>query len=83
MDTSPAPQSVLKSINCKCQKSGCKDTCSSLNGGLPCTDYCQCVRELCANWPSHQMVGSRGGYYTDSDDSDIDWIPNNLKGEGI
>ena len=39
----PAPQSVLKSINCKFKKSGCKDTCSCLKGGLACTNYCQCV----------------------------------------
>ena len=31
MDNSPAQQSVLKSINCKRKKSGCKDTCSCLN----------------------------------------------------
>ena len=28
MEHSPAPQSVLKSINCKCKKSGCNNTCS-------------------------------------------------------
>ena len=76
---SPAPQSVLKSINCKCKKSGCKGTCSCLKRGT--TDYCQCVREHCANGPSHEMVGSGSGYDTDSDDSDVEWIPNNLKGE--
>ena len=43
-----------------------------IKGGLPCTDYCQCVRELCANWPSHEMVGSGSDYDTDSDDSDVD-----------
>ena len=83
MDNSPAPQSVLKSINSKFKKSGCKGTCSCLKGGLPCTDYCQCVRELCANGPSNEVVGSESGYDTNSDDSDVDWIPNNLKGEGM
>ena len=71
MDNSPASQSVLKSINCKCKKSGYKGTCSCLKGGLSCTDYCQCVRELYANWPSHEVVGSGSGYDTDSGDSDI------------
>ena len=70
MEHSPAPQSVLKSINCKCKKSVCKGTCSYIKGGLPCTDYCQCVRELCANRPSHGVVG--GWQNTDSDDSDED-----------
>ena len=42
----PAPQSVLKSINSKCKKSGCKCTCSCLKGGLSSTDCCQCVLEL-------------------------------------
>ena len=32
MDHSPAPQSVLKSMNCKCKKSGCKGTCSCIKG---------------------------------------------------
>ena len=31
MDNSPVQQSVLKSINCKHKKSGCKDNCSCLN----------------------------------------------------
>ena len=81
MENSPAPQSVLNSINCKCKKSGCKGTCLCLKGELPCTDYCQCVRELCADWPSHEVVGSGSGYDTNSDDSDVDLIPTNLKGE--
>ena len=33
IENSPAPQSVLKSINCKLKKNGCKDTCSCLKGG--------------------------------------------------
>ena len=33
MEHSPAPQSVRKSINCKCKKSGCKGTGSCLKGG--------------------------------------------------
>ena len=76
MEHSPAPQYVLKSINCKCKKCGCKGTCS---WGLPCTDYCQYVRELCANRPSHEVVGSGCDYDTDSDDADVDLILNNLK----
>ena len=40
--------------------------------GLPCTYYCQCVRELCGNRPSHEVVGSGSDYDTDSDDSDVD-----------
>ena len=47
MEHLPAPQSVLKSINCKCKKSDCKGTCSCIKGGLPCTDYCQCSGTLC------------------------------------
>ena len=70
MEHSHAPQSALKSINYMSKKSGCKGTCSCIKGGLPCTDnafnniegvgtdYCQCVRELCANRPSHEVVGS-------------------------
>ena len=69
---SPAPQSVLKSMNCKFKKNGCQCTCSCLKGGLPCTAKCQCVRELCANQPSHELVGSESGYDTDNDDSDVD-----------
>ena len=72
MEHSPAPQSVLKSIYCKCKKSDCKGTCSCIKGGLPCNDYCQCVRELCANRRSHEVVGSGSDYDTDSDDSDVD-----------
>ena len=63
---------VLKSINCKFKKRGCKGTCSCPKGGLLCTDYCQCDRELCANRPSHEVVGSESGYDTDNDDSDVD-----------
>ena len=40
MENSPSPQSVLKSINCKCKKSGCKCNYSCLKEGLPCTEYC-------------------------------------------
>ena len=69
MEHSPAPQSVLKD---KCKTSGCKGTCSYIKGGLPCTVYYQCVRELCANRPSHEVVGSGSDYDTDSDDSDVD-----------
>ena len=72
MKNSPAPQSVLKSMNSKCKKSGCKGTCSCLKEGLPYTNYCQCVRELCANQPSHEVVDSGSDYATDSDDSDVD-----------
>ena len=54
------------------KKGGRKGTCSCIKGGLPCTDYCQCVRELCANRPSHEVVGSGSDYDTDSDDSDVD-----------
>ena len=55
-----------------------------MKGGLPCTDntfyniegvgtdYSQCVLELCANRPSHEVVGSGSDYDTDSDDSDVD-----------
>ena len=71
LEHSPAPQSVLKSINCKCKKSDFKGTCSCIKGGLPCTDYCQCVRELCSNRPSHEVVGSASDYDTDSDVSDV------------
>ena len=46
---------VLKSINYKFKKSGCKGTCLGLKGGLPCSDYCQFVRELCANRASHEV----------------------------
>ena len=35
MENSPAPQSVLKSINCKCKKNCCKGVCSFLKWGLP------------------------------------------------
>ena len=72
MEHSQAPQSVLKSIDCKCNKSGCKCTCSCIKGGLPCTYYCQYVRELFANRPSHEVVGSGCDYDTDNDDSDVD-----------
>ena len=58
MEHSQALQSVLKSIGCKCNTSGCKGTCSCINGGLPCTYYCPCARELCANRPSHEVAGS-------------------------
>ena len=60
MANSPTPQYVLKYINYKCKKSGCKGT-----------DYCQCVRELRANRPSHEVVGSGNGYDTDNDGSDV------------
>ena len=74
---------VLKSINYKFKKSGCKGICSCLKRRLPCTDYCQFVHELCANRPSHEVVGSGSGYDTENDESDVDSIPNNLKGEGM
>ena len=80
MDNSPAPQSVLKSINCKCKKSGCKGACSCLKWGQPSTDCRQCVRELGANRLSHEVVGHGNDYDTDSDDSDVGLIPKNLKG---
>ena len=54
MENSPTLQSVLKSINYKCKTGGCKGT-----------DYCLCVRELWANRPSHELVGSRSGYDQD------------------
>ena len=63
MKNNPAPQYVLRSINCRFNKSGCKCTCSCLKGELPCTDYCQCVLELCANRPSHELVGSESGWH--------------------
>ena len=47
------------------------------------TDNCQCVLERCANGPSYEVVGIGSGYDTDSDDSDVEIIPKNLKGEGI
>ena len=72
MEHSHASQSLLKSIGCKCNKSGCKGHCSCINGGLPCTYYYPCARELCVNRPSHEVVGSGCDYDTDSDDSDVD-----------
>ena len=71
MEKFSAPQSMLKSINCKCKESGCKGTCSGLKGGLSCIDYWQWVREICSNQPSHEVVGRGSGYDTDSDASDI------------
>ena len=49
-----------------------RNTCSYIKEGLPCTDYCQGVRELCANRPSHEVVDSGSDYDTDNDDSDVD-----------
>ena len=43
----------------------------SKKGGPPYTYYCQCLRELCANRPYHEVVGSGSGHGTDSDDSDV------------
>ena len=45
----PAPQSVLKSVHCSCQKSGCKGACSCRKIGLPCTDLCRCLLLQCTN----------------------------------
>ena len=83
MEMATASQSVMKSMNGMCKKSNCKYTSSCLKVGLPYTAYCQCFRNLYANWPSHEVVGSGSGHDTDSDDSGVDCIPNNLRGEGM
>lgn len=49
MTIDPAPQSVLKTVHCKCKKSGCKGACSCHKIGLPCTDLCQCPPDDCTN----------------------------------
>lgn len=71
MANDPAPQKVLKTVHCKCPKSGCKGTCSCSRSGLPCTDLCQCLSEICnnrkiADQTDHEIVSE-----SDSD-SDID-----------
>ena len=46
MSKNPAPRSVLKTENCKCQKNDCKGACSCSRVGLPCTDLCHCPLEV-------------------------------------
>ena len=62
MNLSPAPDSVLEFVNCKCTK-GCESNrCSCLKSGMKCTDVCKCTN--CNNCKESSS--------NDSDDSDED-----------
>ncbi|XP_070559991.1 uncharacterized protein [Ptychodera flava] len=44
MTLPPAPDSVMKLIKCKCQKSSCETSrCSCKSASLLCTELCECV----------------------------------------
>ena len=59
----PAPDSILKFVNCKCTK-GCESNrCSCLKSGMKCTDVCKCTN--CKNC-------KESGSGNESDDSDED-----------
>lgn len=52
MTDSPTPAGVLKSVHCKCKKHGCKGGYLCAKFGLPCTDLCQCIQDMCENQAS-------------------------------
>ena len=71
MSDSPAPPAVLKNVHCRCRKGGCKGACSCAKGGLPCTELCQCVPDLCENQASKKAVATESDSDTSESDSDI------------
>ena len=70
MSDSPAPPAVLKNVHCRCRKGGCKGACSCAKGGLPCTELCQCVPDLCENQASKKAVATESD--SDTSESDIE-----------
>lgn len=57
-----APSTILQTVYCKCQKMACQDgRCSCRSTNLPCTDLCNCNKDICANVeaiPSHAIESS-------------------------
>ena len=42
-NTPIAPDSVIQLVSCNCKKSKCLKSCSCLNHGEGCTDFCGCI----------------------------------------
>ena len=43
------PAQILKTVQCKCGKSGCRGRCSCKIANLPCCDLCSCIDSECCN----------------------------------
>ena len=57
----PAPQAIMKFINCGCKRDCSTNQCSFMCNKMPCTDVCNC-RDSCTNHVADDAAQERGTY---------------------